>query len=302
MRRGAAVAALLGAIAVAPAIAQQVRYEGAASVARGSYVFTQPTTSWTLSTGLAVRAGPVTFRAALPIYLQNTTLISGTIAGPLPTGGGGAATKALSDSSKARQGRGGRGAGGSGMMAGVVAPSYDVSATDPVVVPTSVVTGFRSALGDPSLQLGVSPLASGATLVDLALSVKPPLTDTTGFGTGRWDIGGTLAVTQRIGNDVVLGANAGYWHLGDLPDLDFRDPWLAGVMISYLRPSGWGLSMSASGARAVVDGFQNAYTLGASVLKLAGPVAVGVNGTVGLTETTPDFTIGVTWSVTLAGR
>ena len=57
---------LLVAFAVgAPLEAQTLHYEGSAGLATGSYIFTTRTSSWQVSTGLALGAGPGTFRAPL---------------------------------------------------------------------------------------------------------------------------------------------------------------------------------------------------------------------------------------------
>lgn len=280
--------------------AQSLHYEGAATVARGNYLFTVPTTTFTLSTGLALGLGPVTLRATFPGYLQNTTLLSGTGTGVLPTGGGRDATGALRDSSMARKG-GGKGSGGSG-MGGMGSPAMTSAAGSPVQAPTSAVTGYRSYPGDPTLQLAYAPQWSGPLSLGIAVSAKVPATDTTQLGTGRWDVGVSAFVSRRVGRSFAVSVDAGYWRLGDLPGLDLQNPWMGSLSLHMVRPGGWGASLSASGARSVVAGFQDAYSVGAGILKMLGHSSVGVNGTAGLTETTPAFTLGLSWRVALAGQ
>ncbi|HEU5303994.1 MAG TPA: hypothetical protein VFU40_05065, partial [Gemmatimonadales bacterium] len=78
-----------------PLSAQGLYYEGGLSMARGTYIFTERTTSWSLATGFAFDRHAVTLRASLPVHLQNTTLVS--LSGPgggLPTGGSSSGTVA----------------------------------------------------------------------------------------------------------------------------------------------------------------------------------------------------------------
>ena len=102
--------ALLLAIAVAPASGQRVAYEGSLGMTTGRYIFASRTTTVTLTTGLALTAGPVTLRASLPVWWQNSTLITASApGGGTPSGGSSGGT--VSDSG---QGRGSGGSGGGG--------------------------------------------------------------------------------------------------------------------------------------------------------------------------------------------
>ena len=87
--------------------AQGLYYEGGLGLTSGMYIFTERTNTITLLTGLALHAGPVTIRATVPAYAQNTTLLAGSSTGLIPTGG--SSSSVVADSSAARQG--GRGGG-----------------------------------------------------------------------------------------------------------------------------------------------------------------------------------------------
>lgn len=270
--------------------AQSLFYEGGAAVASGEYIFTERTTSWTWYNGLAVNAGPVTFRASFPTYVQNTTLITGSSTGFVPSGG--SSSGVVGDSSSARK----------GVRRGRSSSSFSVvdalgSGTDPVEVPTSAVTGYEATLGDPSVNMRVTAWRGVRTSVELGAGAKIPITDTTDFGTGEWDIGGSISVSQRLGSSTLLGLDVSYWHLGDLPDLDFRDPILATVSIAYLNLDGWGGMGLVSGSRSVIEGFQDTYSVGLGVSKVWARTALGMTGSLGLSETAPDFTLGINWRV-----
>lgn len=271
-----------------PLAGQSLHYEGGLSLASGAYIFTERTTSWSLMSGLALEAGPLTFRGALPLYLQNTALVAGTTTGiTLPTGG--PQRTAVRDSSAARGGQGhGPGTMGGGMT------------TDPVDVPSSAVTGYEPGIGDPTF--GVTVSTRGRTALTVNAGVKAPVADPDKYGTGQWDAGGSVGISRILGQSVLLGANLGFWHLGDLPDLELQDPVMVSISGAYLSPRGWAASVSASGASAVIEGFDHSYSVAVGVSRVRSRATMGLLVAAGLSETAPDVLIGLNWRLTLAGR
>jgi hypothetical protein len=282
-----------------PLAAQQLHYEGGLSMSSGSYIFTERTTSWVLSNGLAVDAGPFTIRATVPAYRQNTTLLTSSATGLLPTGG--SSSGVVADSSAARKaGRGGGGGGGGSSQIVAAFPSLQESAAlavDPVAVPTSSVTGYQVTLGDPMVNISAVLTESGRTSLLASFGAKIPLNDTTSYGTGKWDVGGSLSLSHGITSNVLLGLDFSHWRFGDLPELDLRDGLMGSASIAYLGASGWGGSASFMAARSVVEGFADSYMVSVSVTRLAGVGALSMNFAAGLTEMTPDFTAGLSWRV-----
>ncbi len=190
-------------------------------------------------------------------------------------------------------------------MAGVALSRQDLLApttADTVTVPQSAVIGYTSHIGDPTFQLAVSPRVGDRTLIGASVTVKAPITDTTSFGTGAWDVGGDVSVSQQVGERTFLGVNAGYWHLGDLPDLNLRDPWIAGASISQIVTPGWAVSLSGSAARSAIDTYPASVLLSGGVLHVGARGAIGVTAGIGLSDTSPDFTLGMSWRVGLGGR
>lgn len=273
--------ALVGAVvAAAPLSAQSLYYEGGASVASGRYIFTERTTGWTVYNGLAFGAGPVTLRTTLPVYLQNTTLVTSSGTGPVPSGG--ASSGAVADSSASRQQRG-RGMRSDGS----------------VEVPASAVTDFEAAVGDPTVGLTLTVLDRGGLFVSAGAVAKIPLTDTTDFGSGEWDVGGSISLSRSFGLSTLLSVDVAYWRLGDLPDLELRDPLLVSASAAYLALSGWGGSVGFSGAQSVIAGFDDAYAVHLGVNRVRPSAVLGVTASIGLSETAPDFALGVNWRVRL---
>jgi len=279
---------------VAPLDAQSLHYEGSAGLATGTYIFTQRTSSWGVSTGLALSAGPVTLRAYLPVFYQNTTLVASTGTGFLPTGGSSSGT--VADSSAERMGRTGS------RRLSIVAPLFDVIGSDggdPVEVPTSATTGYRWSAGDPFVSLSVFGFRGRRGGVTLGGSVKIPVTDTTDFGTGAWDVGGTLSGSAVLSRRVMLGMDVGYWIMGDPPGLELQNPLMFGGTLSVLAGRGWGTSFGISGATPTIAGFAPSVSAAAGLLRLQGTGSLGLLGTVGLTETAPDVSVALSWRVGL---
>lgn len=266
--------------ALAPAAvagAQGVAYEGGLGMATGRYIFTARTTGWTLSNGLSLRVGPFTLRAAAPLFLQNTTLLTGSGAGMMPSGG--PSSGMVQDS----------GTGG-GMMGG--------SGRRRLSMPASAVTGYRMVLGDPAVQLAWHVL-DDVTALTASVGAKVPVTDTTAFGTGAWDVGGTLSFTRHFGTAAFVGLDVAYWHLGDLLELDFRDPVLGTLSAGRALGAGWAGTLFVWGGTAALRGYEPPVSIGFTAARLATPAMWGVTGAIGLTETVPEVAVSLTWRVQL---
>jgi hypothetical protein len=171
--------------------------------------------------------------------------------------------------------------------------------TGSIEVPSTAVTGYEHAIGDPLLNMSAVVTAASRVSLTLGAGVKLPLTDTTSFGTGEWDYGGSVSLLYRLGYTSSLRVNLGYWHLGDLPGLELNDPVMGSVSFTYLAPSGWGGLVSVSGSTSAIPEFAAPAYLGATITRVAGGRTFGLHASVGLTESAPDFTVGVNWRLGL---
>lgn len=162
------------------------------------------------------------------MYLQNSSLVA--LSGPggvIPTGG--SSSGAMANSGAARKGRGGA-AGASGMS-----PRLAQSA---VRVPSSALTTYRAAMGDPTVEVSWRAVDASRTGVTVSLLAKVPVADTAIFGTGPWDLASGVGLTQRVGRRLTAGVEVAYWRLGDLATLDFRDPVYGTASVGYLADGG----------------------------------------------------------------
>jgi len=158
-------------------------------------------------------------------------------------------------------------------------------------------THFRAAAGDPTVQAGWRAVNGARTAVTLSAAAKIPATDTTDYGAGQWDVGGALALTRHAGATVFFGLDVSYWHLGDPPTLDFRDPVTATASASDVLANTWGASLFVTGGTSALRGYAGPVSLGATLTRLDRGNLWGLTATVGFTETVPDFSIGATWRI-----
>ncbi len=289
-RRSWGAAAALAILAWPSARAQTLDYEGGMSVSSGNYIFTERTTSWAFTNGLALGAGPFTLRMSLPLYSQNTTLVAGTGSGPVPTGG--SASGIVADSAAAR----GQHQGGMGQDA--TSPSM-LFTRGTVDVPTTAATGYEFSVGDPLASVSVAVLAGSPVSLTLGAGVKVPVSDTSSFGTGEWDYGGSVSLAYRMSYASSLGLDLGYWHLGDLPTLELDDPVMGSLSFAYLAPSGWGGLVSVSGSTSAISEFTGPVSAGATLTRVTTRGTLGLYAGIGLTESAPDVTLGLLWRVGL---
>lgn len=270
-------------LAAAPAAAAQVAYEGSLGATTGRYIFTGRTTTFSISTGVALTAGGLTVRAALPLLLQNSTVITSSgSGGTLPSGGSSAGTVG----GHGRRG-GGQSGGGSG---GPVALRR-------VEVPASAFTDYRAAIGDPLVSASAQVLRRGSLGLGIGAAAKVPLADTAHFGTGEWDLGVNASASVRVGSSTLIGVDAAWWYLGDLPELDFDNPFSGSVSLTHVRAARWAVSGFLRASTPAVPGFAAPATAGGGLAWLSRRSAIGFEAAVGLTETSPDLSVSAYWRV-----
>lgn len=269
--------------------AQQVHYEGSLGAATGRYIFSARTTSAGWTNGLALTTGRLTIRGSVPVWWQNTVLLTASGAGPIPSGGGGEQSRAVSDSGAARRRRGSGGPQGPG--------ASQALAAEAAPVPVDVTDQFQTALGDPLASASLRVVDGAKATLIVGVGAKIPVTDTAHFGTGEWDIGGSASLALKPSDRILIGLDVSYWHLGDLAALDFRNPVSGGVSVSRLFGLGWGGILMASAATSALEGFAGPASVGTGLTRFIGKSSWGLNLSIGLSDTAPDFSGGVTWRV-----
>lgn len=316
-----ALAALLG---VLPLSAQRLSYEGGLSASTGTYLFTERTNSVALSSGLRLERGRLSLRLGVPLWLQNTTLLTASGAGSLPTGGP-EGQQTVRDSGQARHqrgqggttgttdGTGGSGNGNGGTQGGNGQPGgqrlvasanvgmmADVTETA-IPAPEEALTGYELSLGDPMVGLALRLIDAGPVRLTAGGTVKVPLASTGTVGSGHWDLGGSLAMSALLGRRWSMGVDVSRWHLGDLDSLDIRDPWLGAFSVGTVFGDHWGALLGVTASTTTLTGFDPPVTVSIALSRLTPAMTWGISFGAGLSETAPDFLVGLSWSVPVMG-
>lgn len=296
-----AVIISLSVMMAAPFISfgQQVYYQGSAQFATGKYLFSESTDSFYLLNGLSLSDPDYNLSFSVPLISQNSPWISYSAIGVTPTGG-----KQNGEVNNKKGGGGGKGGNGSGMMSitstgtsgGNAVVSEEIALEDTV---SYTKTGF----GDPTISGGITllPQETGQPGIKLNGSVKIPLADfENGYGTGEWDFGAGLSVSTRL-SDWFLMADAMYWWLGDLPELDLKNPVSYSLGIGYpLVYQKVALMASYYGYTRIIAGVEPPRTAGLSMSYwFSGGHSLSLSGNVGLSDVSPDYSLSLGWSIKL---
>ncbi len=254
--------------------AQQVAYTGSVNYANGDYIFTERTSSVYLFNGISVSSARLSVAANLPLIYQTTPWVSYSTIGAIPSGG--------STGSDAGRGSDRRSSG----------------ATPTAITDTATYSDF--GIGDPTIHAGAFVVTEGSSRPSIQLfgDVKIPVADVErGFGTGAWDFGAGLNLSKGLGRTFIT-AGVAYWALGDMPDLELKENIGYGVSVGWLPGYRVAAVVSFSGYTQIIEGQDPPLLLTAvgSYLFSAGRSLSASIG-LGLTESSPDFSLGIGWRV-----
>lgn len=286
MRSHAAATFLWAALVVSAAglSAQEATWFGGASWATGSYIFDRSSNTFMLSNGLRLKMGAVDVGVSVPLTAYDggllTTVVQGVV---LPTGG--SQHEQIAD----RQ---------PGETMGTMRGRMGGSTQDSILV---FDDAYSVAVGDPYLTAngqihsGMGALRS----VSLSAAAKVPVTDPdSGLGSGAWDFGAGASAIVAAGRTLVL-ADLSYQWVGDLPELELQDG--LAYTLGFSRPafSGSGsILLAVAGMSAVVEDMEAPVSVLASLGRSTdGGAFVSLGVGIGLTESAPDFSVNLGWSV-----
>lgn len=267
---------LMTLAAALPAAAGTFSYTGSLQLAQGKYFFDQTSRGLYFFSGFAFTSDIFTLTATIPLIYQSSPYVSYSGVGVLPSGG--------SESSVVGS-QSGRRPGG-----------------DPVVLPEAETLEYSQfGVGDPLLRLGVRLWKEGRYLpsVELSGQAKFPLANVeTGFGTGTWDYGAGLSLSKKLGG-AILFADVSYWILGDLPELEILDPWSYALSLGIPLSRGKAaLLFSYFGLTRIIEGVEPPSAAGAGLsFKVGSKSSLMINGSFGLSEASPDFSVSFGWSL-----
>jgi hypothetical protein len=171
------------------------------------------------------------------------------------------------------------------------------SASDSTVVFRNT---YEVEVGDPLVSALVE-IYSGLGFVhsvSLKGAAKAPLRSLeSGVGTGEWDFGAGGSLVVGRGRALAIG-DVSYWSFGDLPELELKGSVLysVGVSRSILDSQG-SLMLSLAGASRVIDTVDAPLSAGLGFLYMPREGrAVSLGASVGLSESSPDFSTWAGWT------
>lgn len=257
---------------------QTLTYNGSAQFATGNYFFTENTNSFYLNNGFSIRKNGFSMSINIPYIVQSTPWISVSSRGLIATGGPG------------NEKVGGEGAGN----------RRGGRRIDPGVADT--ISYSSASFGDPNLSGNVKLFESNRqrTSVNVGLNVKFPVADPTdGFGTGAWDAGAGISLFQRIGLNYLWLLDVMYWRLGDMEDLEFKNPVSFSSGLGRSISNGkWLVSVNIYGYTRIIEGIDPPLSSGLNAgLRVNPKLNLNANLVIGLSDSTPDVSSGFGWSI-----
>lgn len=292
-----------GALIVLPAIglparAQRVEYAGSLQTTAGSYVFDQATYSHSFLSTLTLRGDRWRLGGSIPLIVQNSTVLSYIGGQPLPTGGPNSGV--MRDREPGEQvpmrRRGGGGTGGGSLALGTPPAAIDTAAIPPEP------GAYAFELGDPIVTAGFELLRSAdarTTLGGQVMTKLPVASVGSGVGTGAADYGAALALSLGGARTSFL-AEASWWTLGELPDLELRDVFGGTVAVTRMLDAmgRWSVMGSVSASSAILESLEEPLSAGIGFGYLPWPGRAFFGGvSFGFSESSPDWSAYVGWSV-----
>lgn len=264
------------------ACAQQIYYNGSVQYSSGSYYFTERTGSFVWSNGISINHSAIRLSLNIPYIYQTTPWVtySGSTSGILPTGGPNNGRVNRSDSGDSGMGAGsGRGQGGKVDPGSADSVSYN-----------------QTAVGDPTLNVSVPLIQEPYRKLSLFLDagLKFPLADpASGYGSGAWDAGAGLTLIYRLDSYLLL-ASGSYWYLGDMDELPLNEIFSYSLSIGRSFLNGKYLSNAGLyGSTRIIDEVDPPFSFGGGVgMQLSSRLNMNLNFLAGLSESSPDYSIG----------
>ena len=300
-RRGACALGIALLAVAAPATAQRVTWSSSLDYAEDAYVFSDTYRSISWLNSLTLNRGRFDLTASWPILAQNGTVLSYVAGGAVPTGGpdnGAVRRRSAGQTVPVRPGRRGgnsrniQGALGSVLAADTVPDSLSVAGTGAMEI----------RAGDPMFGATLATFEGNGAVRSFGVEAwtKVPVTSVeSGVGTGAWDYGAGASLVLGNGRALFF-ANATWWVLGDMPDLELRDALFYSLALGVPIRGAWSLLTSASASTSIIAGSDPPVSAHLLVSRsLSDGAAFSLGAGVGLSESASDFTVSLGWTTRL---
>jgi hypothetical protein len=267
--------------------AQSVRWNGNISYSEGKYLFLESTGSLYINNSLSLEYKRFTISAGVPFVIQNSPWITYGTGTGLPTGG-----TQHGEVGRIGTGSGSNGSDGMGHGSG---RRNRVDLTD--------TTSYRSwTFSDPyvsaSMMITDRYYSRFSFMVNGQLKV-PAASPSNGFGTGAWDGALGISASKRSDTGWLVFADFMYWWLGDMDELALNNALAFGAGVGKMfLGSKWMASINLNGMTAIIEGFDPPLSLSAGAgYRVNDRSSLTFNLGIGLSESSPDFTTGIGWTI-----
>lgn len=233
----------------------------------GKYLYDKSLRNYYLNLGLKYKSRDFYISLSAPLIAQNNDRLSQTGGMVLPNG--------HSSASNGQSGGGHMGSANPNHMSGGQTFSYGM--------------GDVYLYGEYTL---LSPYRNFAE-VALAAQVKAPIAGTLhNFGTGQFDYFGGLAIRKRIHRWIVF-ADAGYYVLGDGPEIDYQNSVSYGLGGGHFFENGkYSVSMYYQGFTEIIKGYEGPRQISMGIFyRVNSKILFSVLGAGGLSKTSPDYAL-----------
>lgn len=181
---------------------------GSAGYLTGEYIYTTTTSTYSLNGGIYYETEKWNTGISLPLIIQNSGLVSGSGGMIIPSHHGQNENDMSGGYHEGRMGGGRINTDGTGSQ-------YEAGIGD------VYLSGQYHLMRSDNLQ----------PVVSITSKIKIPTASTSeNFGTGEFDYGFVLNFSKTVGKYVGF-LDAGYWFLGDSPEIDYENPFTYGVGI-----------------------------------------------------------------------
>lgn len=269
-----------------------ISYNGSVQYATGKYMFTERTDSFYFVNGLSFTGPQSGLSFSIPLISQNSPWISYSGIGVTPTGG-------KEHGKLDHGGKNGDGGGGSGGGGKMKTPAQNDLVQSETIPLQDTLSYSKTGFGDPSVSVYTQLLQERPNQPGIRAlgNVKLPVADLDrGYGTGEWDFGAGLNISKRFEN-TFLFLDAMYWWLGDLPDLELKNPVSFGIAWGQaLIPQKLSSMVSVNGYSEIIEGIDPPLSLNTGLNYWFGN-GHGLNGSLsfGLSDSSPDFSATFGW-------
>ena len=177
------------------------------------------------------------------------------------------------------------------------------------VVTTSVASQIEFGLGDVYLlgqyQLvgdgSASPLWNYGPSISVSAQIKlPTARKGRNYGTGEFDYGITFNLSKRWKNYAGF-LNAGYWLLGDTPEIDYQNPFTYGIGIGrFFRNGQFSALLCYQGYSTILENYdpprQGSIGL---YCRMNDQIILSTTAMAGFSDTGPDFGLSAGFNLVL---